>query len=185
MRYFATFAFLTCLLLASPLRAQADDYAPTRYGAAVLVGSAYDPDTFGEVLLQGQMIVDYDRVFLHAAPEALRLKLEVSGGLTTAGNHRGLLSAGMLALYPFDNYKFGQWRPYVEAGIGVIYTDFQVDGQGSRINFNPQLGIGVEYPLAPGGAMTFGLRLYHLSNANIIDDNRGVNSALLQIGYLF
>ena len=185
MRHFAAFVLLICLLLAAPLHAQADDYVPTRYGAALLVGRTYDPDTFGLVLLQGQIIVDYDRFFWHAAPEALRLKLEINAGLTTASPQRGLLSVGMLALYYLDKLKIGSWVPYAEGGIGVIYTDFQVDGQGSRINFNPQLGIGVEYPFASGSAMTVGLRLHHLSNANLMNDNRGVNSALLQIGYLF
>lgn len=181
---------LTLLLLGSllliPLHSQAaDQYVPTRYGVALLGGGAYDPETIGIVLVQGQMVIDYDRVFWHAAPEPLRLKLEGNAGLTTDGNCRGIMSVDMLALYYLNKFKFGLWLPYVEGGIGIIYTDFQVDGQGSRINFNPQLGIGVEYPVSHGGAVTFGLRLHHLSNANLMDDNRGVNSALLQIGYLF
>jgi len=185
MRHFSAIVLLCGLFLIVPGFVHADNYIPTRYGTALLVGGAYDPETFGLVLLQGQMIVDYDRVFWHEAPEALRIKFEINGGLTTDGNHRGLLSVDMLALYSFDNFKMGRWLPYAEAGIGVIYTDFQVEGQGSRINFNPQLGIGVEYPLSTGGAMTVGLRLHHLSNANLMDENRGVNSALLLVGYLF
>ncbi len=185
MRHFAAMVALCWFFLIVPISADADNYVPTRYGAALLVGGAYDPETFGLVLLQGQMLIDYDRVFWHEAPEALRVKFEINGGLTTDGNHRGLLSVDMLALYYLDNFKMGLWLPYVEGGIGAIYTDFQVNGQGSRINFNPQLGIGVEYPLSSGGAMTVSLRLHHLSNANLMDENRGVNSALLLVGYLF
>ncbi len=94
-------------------------------------------------------------------------------------------SLNMLALNFLKIGRLGTGTPYVEAGIGAIYTDFKVDDQGSRINFNPQLGAGLEYPLKNGGAMTLGLRLHHISNGNLLKDNRGVNSALLMIGYLF
>ena len=172
--------------LVSPVHAQGDErYVPTRYGAALLFGNSYDPDNIDLIVVQGQMLVDYDRIVWHAAPESLRLKFEVNGGLMIDGDCRGLLSLDMLALYYLDRFKIRQWLPYVEAGIGAIYTDLQVDGQGSRINFNPQLGIGFEYPLQLGGALTMGVRLHHISNGNLLRENRGVNSALLMIGYLF
>ncbi len=179
----AAILVLVTVVMTSP--ASAGDDVPTRYGVAVLAGGAYDPETFGMVLLQGQMVIDYDRVFWHAAPEALRLKLEANGGMTTGDRQRGIVAVDMLALYVLPAYKFGRWLPYVEGGIGVIYTDFQVDGQGSRFNFNPQLGAGFEIPLATGGTMTLGVRLHHLSNGNLLEDNRGVNSVLMQVGYLF
>ncbi|SDZ76778.1 Opacity protein [Desulfuromusa kysingii] len=163
----------------------ASSYVPNRYGVALLAGKAYDPDAIGMLLLQGQVLLDYDRIFWHAAPESLRLKLELNGGLTTDGRLRTLLSVDMLALNYFQQLRFASWIPYAEAGIGLIYTDFQVEDQGSRINFNPQLGVGLEYPLENGHALTLGLRLHHLSNGNLLKDNRGVNSALLQVGYLF
>ncbi len=162
-----------------------DSYVPTRYGGAVLIGGAYDPESIGLLLLQGQAIIDYDRVFWHVAPEALRLKLEINGGLTLDGRQRGLLSLNMMALYYLDNCRMGQFLPYIEGGIGAIYTDFRVEGQGSRFNFNPQLGAGLEYPLPSGAAVTIGLRLHHISNGDLLEDNRGVNSALLMVGYLF
>ena len=160
------------------------ELAPTRYGIAFLGGQAYDPDHFGLVIVQGQMLLDYQRVFWHPAPRALRLKLEVNLGLRTDSKPRGLIAANALALYYLQ--PDGQvWRPYVEAGIGLIYTDFQVEGQGLRINFNPQCGAGVEYGLANGAAMTLGVRLSHISNGNLHHDNRGINAALVTIGYLF
>lgn len=175
-----------CSGLALPVAAQDDDlYAPTRYGTALLAGKAYDPDNIGLLMVQGQMLVDYDRVFWHAAPESLRLKFEVNGGLTIDGDQRTLLSLNMLALNYLGGFRIGSGLPYVEAGIGAIYTDFKVDGQGSRFNFNPQLGAGLEYPLQAGGTMTMGLRLHHISNGNLLKENRGVNSALLMIGYIF
>jgi hypothetical protein len=184
------FSLFCCLALVLPEPAQAaeqqtDNFAPTRYGVGLLVGSAYDPDRFGLLIAQGQLLLDYDRVFRHAAPEALRLKLEANAGISTAGDRRGLLAVNALALYYLDRFKYGSWTPYAEAGIGLIYTDFQLAGQGLRFNFNPQLGVGGEYSLADGGALSLALRLHHISNGNLHEQNRGINSALLMIGYLF
>ena len=179
-----------CLVLSCPVFAQdatADEskYSPTRYGAALLVGNAYDPDNIGLLIAQGQMLVDYDRIFWHAAPKSLRLKFEANAGLTTDGRQRSLLAVNMLAMNYLERYRSGCWTPYVEAGIGLIYSDFRVDGQGLRFNFNPQAGAGYEYALENGAALTMALRLHHISNGNTYDENRGVNSALLLFGYLF
>jgi len=186
-----TASILLCLILwlgvDLPVCAQEKsvDYAPTRYGAALLVGASYDPQNIGLVILQGQMLIDYDRIAWHAAPDSLRLKFEMNLGLTTDGRHRSLFSLNMLALNYLGRFAHGEWTPYVEAGIGLIYTDFQVEGQGLRFNFNPQAGAGFEYALPEGRALTFSTRLHHISNGNLYRENRGANSALLMIGYLF
>ncbi len=191
MRTLLIFFSLLCSLgLVRPGQAQAaepqtEGFAPTRYGVGLLVGSAYDPDRFGLLIMQGQLLLDYDRVFWHAAPESLRLKLEANVGISTAKNQRGLLAVNALALYYLEYFRRGNWTPYAEAGIGLIYTDFQVEGQGMRFNFNPQLGVGGEYALSGGGALSVALRLHHISNGNLYKENRGINSALLMIGYLF
>ena len=178
---------LCCVLLATPAHGQeeAGRYHATRYGAALLAGQAYDPRSIGLLLVQGQMLLDYGRVFRHHAPESLWLKLEANAGLTTDGRQRALISLNMLALYYLPRYASGRWTPYVEAGIGLIYTDFRVAGQGLNVNFNPQAGVGVEYALSSGSALTTALRLHHVSNGNTYRANRGINSALLMIGYLF
>ena len=181
---------VVCLCLVLPVSAQASDaekteYGPTRYGLSLLAGTAYDPDKIGLAIMQGQMLIDYERIVWHSAPESLRLKFEVNAGLTTDGRHRSLLAINMLALRYLERFRSGSWTPYVEAGIGLTNTDFRVEGQGLRLNFNPQAGAGVEYALPGGGALTTALRLHHISNGNIYKNNRGVNSALLMIGYLF
>jgi len=177
------------LLAAAPAVAQSGDertdLLPTRTGFGLLLGTAYDPDSFGLAIVQGQMLLDYDRVSWHVAPEPLRLKLEVNAGLTTDGRQRALLAVNLLALYYLEPYRSGPWAPYIEGGFGVIYTDFQVDGQGLRTNFNPQAGIGLEYALANHSAMTIGFRAHHVSNGHTYRENRGINSALITIGYLF
>lgn len=172
---------LLALLCALP--AAATETVPTRYGLATLHGSSYDPDQIGLSILQGFALFDYDRVFWHSAPEKLRLRVEGNLGVTSDGRARTFASLNMLAFYYFTHAK--QWRPYGEAGIGLIYSDFHVEGQGLHLNFNPQFGAGVEFALPDDQALQAGLRLHHISNAELHDDNRGINSWLLVLGWTF
>jgi hypothetical protein len=162
------------------------DEIPTRYGMAGICGKTFDP--VGDIYylqLAGLVMWDYDRVWRHWAPEALRFKVEGTAGLTTSPKTRGMVSVGMLAVYYLDFISRHRWDPYIEGGIGVIFTDFQVDGQGSRFNFNPQIGIGTEIQLGSGLPFFGAVRLSHISNAGLHDDNRGVNSVVIMIGRFF
>ncbi len=187
-RWLTALLLVTSCLFGSVAVGQAQEpesgYLANRYGFSVLAGGAYDPDHFGLVIVQGVALLDYDKVAWHRAPDTLRLKLELNLGLRTDPDPRLLLSGNALALY-YLRQPEKSWRPYLEAGIGVIYTDFQVDGQGLRINFNPQFGAGVEHALTNGDAVTMGVRFSHVSNGNLHHDNRGINAALVSWGYLF
>jgi lipid A 3-O-deacylase len=77
------------------------------------------------------------------------------------------------------------FKPYVEGGIGAIYTDYRWEGQGTRFNFNPQLGIGTEINTTSGNSFLMALRLYHVSNAGLSKENRGLNAITLHIGRFF
>ena len=185
---FIIFTFITAstgldIVLAGDLPS---DEIPTRYGVAGIFGKTFDP--VGDIYylqLAGLVMWDYDRVWRHWAPEALRFKVEGTAGLTTSPKTRGMVSVGMLAVYYLDFISRHRWSPYVEGGIGVTYTDFQVDGQGSRFNFNPQIGIGSEIQLGSGLPFFGAVRLSHISNAGLHDDNRGVNSVVIMIGRFF
>ena len=162
------------------------DKIPTRYGMAVVLGDTFDPDeNINFIQLAGFVMWDYDKVWRHWAPEALRFKVECTAGLTTSPKTRGMVSVGMMALYYLEFISSPRWNPYIEGGIGVIYTDFQVDGQGSRFNFNPQIGIGTEVQLDSSPPFFGAVRLSHISNAGLHDDNRGVNSVVIMIGRFF
>ncbi len=162
------------------------DKIPDRYGLTVNIGNTYDPsgDT-GFLMLTGVALFDYDKIWPHAAPEALRFKVEVSAGSTWKSNKDFMASASIFALYYIDRFAKGSLRPYVEGGIGGIYTEWKVDGQGSHLNFNPQLGIGTEFSVGPAATYLAALRLHHISNAGLKDDNRGANSIVFVIGRFF
>jgi hypothetical protein len=162
------------------------DEIPTRYGLAGVFAKTFDPvSDINYLQLTGFVMWDYDRVWRHWAPDPLRFKVEGSAGLTTSPKIRGMASVGMMALYYLESISRPRWNPYIEGGIGVIYTDFQVDGQGSRFNFNPQIGIGTEIQVESGPPVFGAIRLSHISNAGLHDDNRGVNSIVIMIGRFF
>jgi hypothetical protein len=136
------------------------------------------------LLVSGVALFDYDRVWPHRAPEDLRFKVELSAGSAIAPRTRLTASFTFLALYYLRFLSTRSLRPYVEGGIGAIFTDFQVPGQGSRFNFNPQVGIGTDIQTFSGTYFT-ALRLHHVSNAALASENRGLNSVLLEVGRFF
>ncbi len=156
-----------------------------RYGLALIAGQAYDPDRFGLVILQGNVQLPYDQVFWHDAPDSLFFKGEFNLGVTTDGRDRVLAAVNIMAVKYFDTFSSSSWQPYLEGGIGVVYTDFRVKGQGLRFNFNPQIGVGIAFRPAHGREISVGLRLHHLSNADLHRDNRGINSLLMVAGVRF
>lgn len=158
----------------------------TRYGLGGNFGLSYDPDNDIDFFqLDGFALLDYERAWPHRAPDPLRFKVEGAAGMTTAPQTRAVVSAGFIALYYLDALTTKGLRPYTEAGIGLIYTDFQVDGQGLRLNFNPQAGIGTELDLGAGRRAFVAVRAHHLSNGSLYSENRGINSVVMQAGVMF
>jgi lipid A 3-O-deacylase len=182
---YISFSILLALLLPT-ISWAAEYYMPTRYGMGGNFGLVYDPGgDYDFIQVNAFALFDYDAVWPHRAPEALRFKVEVNAGTTVESRLRAIVSANMFALYYFDFLRTATFRPYGEAGIGLIYTDFQVEGQGLRVNFNPQLGIGTEIESGNGPPWFAALRLHHVSNAGLNHDNRGINSLVFQVGRFF
>lgn len=186
----ATLAVVVLMLgCAVPAQAQHTDNGASpapRYGLGLGYGLGYDPgDAENFVLATGFALFDYEAIWPHAAPEALRFKTEAALGGTTQRSPKLMASVSGLALYYLDGLRTPTIRPYVEAGVGVIYTGHKVAGQGSSLNFNPQAGLGIELSGPTSMPIWLSLRLHHISNAGLHKDNRGVNSALLQAGWYF
>lgn len=157
-----------------------------RYGLAIVLGNSYDPT--GDIdfyMLSGSVLYDYERIWHHRSPDPLRFKVEYNIGAAREKGTRFMTSLNIFALYYPDLFQDNGAKPYIEGGIGVIYTDFRVKGQGLRINFNPQMGIGVEFGTESRDAYFLCFRLHHISNGDLYKDNRGVNSALLMLGRYF
>ena len=157
-----------------------------RYGLAMILGNTYDPsNNIDFYMLSGSVLYDYEKIWHHKAPDPLRFKVEYNIGIARDDKTRFMTSLNMFALYYLDLFDDDDIKPYVEGGIGIIYTDFQVKGQGLKINFNPQMGIGAEFKTESRDTYFLSFRLHHISNGGIDKENRGVNSVLLMLGRFF
>lgn len=176
-------------LVASTSAAGADDAVerlPNRWGFAVSGARSVNPPlgvNFGTI----SYIRDYDHGYVwgNEGPPALRFRTEFMAGLASVPEPRALAAGNVLAVRYIDFLAGPMFRPYVEGGVGLIYTDFRVRGQGLRFNFDPQFGLGCELKAAPDVAVYLGARWHHISNAGINHNNRGINSILLTTGVLF
>ena len=175
-----------CTLLAGPAWAGPGPHEPTRYALSTSIGTTYDPVGDRRFALASWVaLIDYDRVWPHRAPAPLRFKVEATAGATLTPDVRTILSANIFALYYLERFSSAGIHPYAEAGVGLIYTDFRVAGQGLRFNFNPQVGIGAEFGPGEEHSWFAAVRLHHVSNGNLHADNRGINGVLFTLGRYF
>jgi len=118
------------------------------------------------------LVYDHDPIFPYRPSPSLLWLVEADAGATEQPANKAVLSAGIHALW--SPWRPEGWRPFLCGGIGGIYTDWQVQGQSLRVNFNPQAGLGAEI----GDRWLLTLRVHHLSNAGLSSPNVGVNSVL-------
>ena len=194
-----TVAYLTALagllLLPGSARAQTSDSltgnlwdalrgrVPHETAVGLYTGTAYDWSNLYFSMASVQALYDYDDIWPHRAPNGLAIRFEASAGLATGTDFSGerfMASGNFLAVYELSAQSRSGFTPYVEGGVGLIYTDFQREGQGSRLNFNPVAGLGVRK-----GNTFIVLRAHHISNAGLHKDNRGINSVVLGFGVYF
>lgn len=169
------------------------DPGPSRYGLAGVWGKTFDPVTDIDFFqVAGMAIWNYDPIWRTWAPKSMKFKVQASAGAADTLGTRAILSVEMSGLYYLDFLSSGNLAPYLEGGLGLVYTDFQVkdpdppyESQGSRFNFNPVIGIGLEFKRESGASYFATLRLSHISNAGLDSENRGVNSVVFLVGRLW
>lgn len=76
----------------------------------------------------------------------------------------------------------GRVRPYVEAAVGTLVGESGTVQTNCDLNFSLQVGTGMLLFWSERNAVTVGYRLHHLSNGNLCEGNRGLNSALFILG---
>jgi lipid A 3-O-deacylase len=159
---------------------------PERAAGALSLSSSYDPNfNLSNVLASASVWYDHGILWDQVRSGSKAFKLEAVAGSMVRPNIRGVASLNMMSIYYPAIVESGRFRPYMEAGIGAIYTDYRVDHQAYRFNFNPQLGIGTEVKQESGSTLFVAMRLHHISNGSINHNNQGVNSLLFQIGRFF
>ena len=93
-----------------------------------------------------------------------------------------------VGISPLIVYNFKEiWKivPFLELGVGVLYTDLNPHGFGSHFDFTPQAGVGLRYELARGTFLNFSYRYHHISNAGISSENDSIDSNFILMGISF
>lgn len=92
---------------------------------------------------------------------------------------------GITPLFAYNFESLGKVVPFLELGVGLLYTNLDPEYFGSNFDFTPQMGIGVRYEIARGKFLKFSYRFHHISNAYIDEDNRSIDSHFFLIGISF
>jgi len=77
--------------------------------------------------------------------------------------------------------------PYIEGGLGALYTDLRGYSLGGHFSFMEMLGTGVTYFLNENIALNVGWRFRHISNAGLYKNNAGLNTDTIMggVSYFF
>ena len=108
--------------------------------------------------------------------EAL-IELSANGIFEGSGN----VMIGPAALVRY-NFVQPDWKvvPYVQAGLGFVYTDAYEDKNqraiGQAIEFTPQAGAGVRILVSKDWSVDVEGMFHHVSNAGMADRNLGINA---------
>ncbi len=159
------------------------------YGMALSYGHSYRPmDEVAFAMATVFGVYSLADFFQTSALKVCSVKVEAGVGSAYMPDARFMASLNVAAVYYLDNLFPGRtkrFRPYLDFGAGGIYTDFQVEGQGLRINFNPIASLGVEIMPDSGPPYFVAVRWHHVSNCEIKAENRGVNSLMFMMGRYF
>lgn len=91
--------------------------------------------------------------------------------------------AATLARYNFRSLRIV--TPYIEAGGGIGYLDFNLRNQSDGVTFYPQVGAGFRLSMSERVTLNLGYRLHHMSNAGIHDRNNSINANLFLFGFSY
>lgn len=108
--------------------------------------------------------------------EANALYFDQAGNNAAAGHLNVLLRWHMFHDEPRT------WTMYAETGVGLLFATDDVPEDGSRFNFTPQLGAGFSFDVGSDTRLFTGLRWFHISNANLYEQNPGRDAYMLYAG---
>ncbi|MEJ2007294.1 MAG: acyloxyacyl hydrolase, partial [Acidobacteriota bacterium] len=101
----------------------------------------------------------------------------VSEGILGGSTHPGGELFGTSLLFRFGLKPMGRFVPYIDAGSGPVHTT--IDTRASELTgstqFLSQGGAGLQCFFAPGRAVVFEYRYFHMSNAGLQPPNPGFN----------
>lgn len=95
--------------------------------------------------------------------------------------------AGGSFVVKYNFLSFGRWMPFWDAGAGIFWTNLapRISEQSTQFEFGLETGPGVQYFVTDRITWTMGVRLHHISNANLGERNTGINGVLPYVGVSF
>jgi len=192
---FSTLVGLTPLQGAEPSPGAGAGYALTKGtnefglwagGSPGSTGNIEDRQLFLFALRYGRVLAAWESVSLEYTLDIFPAAVVFEPGHVRRGSST-IYGAGLSPLGFKVNFAQQSWiQPFVAASLGFLYFQHDVPvPHSSRFNFTPEVGLGVEFFLAPQRALTLGYKFHHISSAGIGDDNPGMNSHVIYAGFSF
>jgi len=151
-----------------------------------LIGRTEDRNLFLLGLRYGRVLAAWDSISLQYTLDLFPVAFMFEPD--SVRRERSTIYGGGLSPVGFK-LNFGQQsriKPFIAYSFGFLYfeEDAPVPGS-SRFNLATEIGLGVQYFLAPKSAISLGYKLHHISNAGRSDRNPGVDFHLFYAGYSF
>jgi hypothetical protein len=137
-----------------------------------------------------QLETRYERLIYWKEPFAVRWVFEVVpvalvGDRYTSTGHRaysyGVGGSPIGAQVNFVHYRHVE--PFLTSGGGFLYFNHRMFGTSQQFNFTAQLGGGVQlFTSSRRTAIDLGYKYHHISNANLGNQNPGLDSHMLFVG---
>lgn len=132
----------------------------------------------------------YERLIYWKEPFAVRwvfdaVPLALVGDPHTSNGHRayayGVGGSPIGAQVNFVHYR--RVEPFLTSGGGFLYFNHRMFGTTQQFNFTAQLGAGVQlFTSNRRAAFDLGYKYHHISNANLGNQNPGLDSHMLFVG---
>ena len=189
-----TFAILAtiavALFVATPALAQEQHHAYSEY-TWWFAGAFGNGHAFSNTVdaRNYQFESHYERLIYSSGPFAVRWVFEVTSALVgdprTGDGHRvysyGIGGSPVGAQVNFVH--FHRFEPFLTSGGGFLYFNHRMFGTSQQFNFTAQLGGGVQlFSSNRRTALDIGYKYHHISNANLGNQNPGMDSHMLFIG---
>jgi lipid A 3-O-deacylase len=210
------FLLLSCFLYLQlvPVGAMAQETpAGNNSNRAVDLSSLYTEGRFSFQLVAGPLfspfLIQTDEVNLNYVQTDLRLgwmlNTPSSNGSFFRGNFEAIVQidnsiitkgpghyiGGVAGLLRYNLVQPGtKLVPYVQVGVGIVYTDIYKDEighalTGQAINFTPQGSLGLRYMAGKNWSVDLEGVFHHISNAGLNDENLGINSGGVVLGFTY
>lgn len=192
-RIFATFATIAvALLVSTPGFAQEQQHHAYSEYTYWFDGSLGNGHAFSSTVdgRNYQLESRYERLIYWKEPFAVRwvfdaIPVAFVGDPHTSNGHRAYAyGAGGSPIGAQVNFvHFRRFEPFLTSGGGFLYFNHRMFGTTQQFNFTAQLGGGVQiFTPSHRSALDIGYKYHHISNANLANQNPGMDSHMLFIG---